>query len=220
MGAQKQEGDKQDKGKESSEINLTLNCREAELLLASAGHRADAEDGWSYEEAAAYRHYNACHECLKKGIASLARVSVGSCRQAAEIAADASDKTGLFFSASSIIEKVAQEHIYGLGFNVGGAARPETACGGSPCKEIAGCWRRMPFSTSDDDCDKEAASFLPRLISLFYELSLPLDVLFEIQKKTIKESLKILASVHGGPEEKQTIMLHLEILQQIVLLKK
>lgn len=216
--------------------SLPIACREARLLLPGMGTRAAARDGFSTEEVSAYHHYLGCSKCTEQGISFLARVPM-DCRHAAEIAVNAMDKTGLFFSTQTILETVAQEHIYGRGFkrtssDFGSIWKPQTACTRPLSKKIAQYWQGVPFSSAYDG-DIEVIEFLPCLISWFSEFQLPLDVLFEIQKKTIKDSLKILASVHAGPgqkeiimrhleilQQKETIMRHLKILQQIVLLKK
>ncbi|MBI5004735.1 MAG: hypothetical protein HZC04_00935 [Candidatus Lloydbacteria bacterium] len=197
----------------------TIACREARLLLPGMGMRAAERDGFSTEEVSAYQHYLGCSECTELGMSSLARVPM-TCQRAAEIAASAIDQTGLFFDSGTVLETAAREHIYGRGFKrtsfaFGSIYKRGTACTCSLCKKIAQYWCSIPFSSSYDG-DTEGVKFLPRLISWFYELSLPLDVLFEIQEKEIKKMIS--SAVRHA--EKEAILLHVEILQGMVLEKK
>lgn len=215
------------KTQEEKTDELTLSCRESNIILRVIPLRKNIDD-MKEEETAAIKHYVSCKSCRDRGLAGILDMRL-SCQEAILIWAERA--RALWLSGQeTLMDEYAVEHVWGkyqLKNWMGGCGYDTfTGCQERPCQELHNYWARVPMSSSAGDGPGGVIHLFPFLIRNFLKEGWPLNELLAIQKKRISEVIrdmedgKVTVSsghYHSIDELAAEILEHVSTLQKLAL---
>jgi hypothetical protein len=181
--------------------DVTLNCREAQLILKVIPLAKSYFD-MNKEEFAAVKHYTNCKNCRDQGLAEILDDKL-SCQQAILVWARYASALWLDITWGlapfSLYDLYAIEHVWGKyewQNSMGGHGwNSETACHEHACLEFHYYWQSVPMSSSAGDGENGVIHLFPQLFKIFQDQNWPLDDLLSVQKQRI---YALLADIKSG----------------------